>query len=69
MHQLKKQLSTEARHEMRKGLSDTDVIAYSDFSKELVLLVPEEIKSAAFGASNTSLQIIPQVSYKCLTSR
>ena len=61
MHQLKKLLSTEARHEMRKSLSDNDVIAYSDFSKELALLVPEEIKSAAFGASNTTLQIIPQV--------
>ena len=61
VHQLKKQLASNARQEMRKSLSDDHVIVYSDYSKELPLIVPEEIKSAAFGASNTTIQVIPQV--------
>lgn len=76
MHQLKKLLSTEARKELRKNLPDTAVIVYSDYSKgisyidcfwksdlflELALTTPENIKHAAFGASNCTIQLIPQV--------
>ena len=33
MHQLKKLMSTEARRELRKNLSDDAAIVYSDYSK------------------------------------
>ena len=33
MHQLKKLLSTEARKELRKNLSDNAAVVYSDYSK------------------------------------
>ena len=61
MHQLKKLLSTEARKELRKNLPDHAAIVYSDYSKELALTTPENIKSAAFGASNCTIQLVPQV--------
>ena len=76
MHQLKKFLSTEARRELRKNLHDNAIIVYTDYSKgyfdlinkmgnvsfaELPLVIPDNIKSAAFGDSRPLIQVIPQV--------
>ena len=67
IHQLKKLLSTEARNQLRKNLTDCGAIVYSDLIffipdiSELSPVNPKEIKHAAFGASNTTIQIVPQV--------
>ena len=61
VHSLRKCLGTKQRKNLRCNIGDEDLITYSDFSKELELVQPEQLKSEAFGASNKTFQVLPQV--------
>ena len=76
VHCLRKLLGGKLRKEIRKNLSLTDAVSYIDFSKgknkfdfnifmtfntELELIQPEQTKGEAYGASNKTFMVIPQV--------
>ena len=78
-HVFKKVLGSKGRSNLRKNITDTCLIGYSDFSKGLTVghcitflikyfpevqyTQPETIKSEAFGASNKTFPLIPIVRY------
>ena len=81
-HCLKKELGKIGRKDLKQNLEEDEINIYTDFSKgllvkqfmfliylfdlELPRIQPETLKSEAFGASNETLQLIPQV--KCAQS-
>ena len=61
LHRLKMLLGNKLREDVHQNLDLTDVACWTDFSKELEIQEQEECKSGAFGASNTTIQLVGQV--------
>ena len=61
LHHLKMLLGGKVRDDVHQNLSVTDAACWTDFSKELEIQAQEECKSGAFGASNTTIQLVGQV--------
>ena len=61
IHSMRKCLGVRQRHNLRRNIGDKDLIIYSDFSKELEIVQPEQLKSEAFGSSHKTFQVLPQV--------
>ena len=49
------------RKDLHENLSPSDVVCYTDYSKELEVLDQEQCKSSAFGASNVTIHLIGQI--------
>ena len=60
-HRLKMLLANKMREDIHQNLGVTDAACWTDFSKELEVHEQEECKSSAFGASNTTIQLVGQV--------
>ena len=60
-HRLKMLLANKMRQDLHQNLAESDIVIYSDFSKELELTAQEQCKSEAFGASNLTMQLVGQV--------
>ena len=61
MHRLKMLLASKMRKEIHQNITETDIVAYSDFSKELELTGQEQCKSELYGASHQTIQLVGQV--------
>ena len=61
MHKLKMLLGSKMRKDIHQNLTSTDVVCYTDYSKEFEALDNEQCKSSAFGASNVTIQLIGQI--------
>ena len=60
-HRLKMLLGSKLRKDIHENLELTDAACWTDYSKELEINEQEACKSAAFGASNVTIQLIGQV--------
>ena len=60
-HKFKMLLATKLRQEIHENLSESDIICYTDYSKELECGSQEQIKSGMYGASNVTKQLIGQI--------
>ena len=60
-HHFKKLLGSKMRSDVHENLETTDAACWTDYSKEIEINEQESCKSAAFGASNVTIQLIGQV--------
>ena len=60
-HRLKMLLASKMRKEIHENISESDIVAYSDYSKELEITGQEQCKSEIYGASNQTIQLVGQV--------
>ena len=61
LHRLKMLLGNKMRKDVHQNILSTDVVCYTDYSKELEVLDQEQCKSSAFGSSNVTIQLIGQI--------
>ena len=61
VHSLKMLFGNKMRKDVHNNLIETDAVCYTDYSKEIEILHQEQVKSAAFGASNLTVQLIGQI--------
>ena len=60
-HRFKMLLGSKMRNDVHENLEITDAACWTDYSKEIEINEQESCKSAAFGASNVTIQLIGQV--------
>ena len=60
LHHFKMLLGGKMRKDVHANLLVNDAACYTDYSKEIEIVPQEQVKSAAFGASNLTIQLIGQ---------